>query len=107
MALNRQYMVADYLTTVTDRKLRKTFTRYRLSEHSLAIETGRHRQTWLPREDSLCSLCSRGEVETELRFLLHGDEYSDLREYLFPKMNIKYNECETIKDEENVFIFIR
>ena len=53
LALNRQNMVADYLTTVTDRKLRKTLTRYRLSEHSLAIETGRHRQTWLPREDSL------------------------------------------------------
>ena len=45
--------MADYLTTVTDRTLRKTLTRYRLSEHSLVIETGRHRQTWLPREDSL------------------------------------------------------
>ena len=45
LALNRQYVVADYLTTVTDRKLRKTLTRYRLSEHSLARETGHHRQT--------------------------------------------------------------
>jgi hypothetical protein len=95
-------MVADYLTTVTDRKLRKTLTRYRLSEHSLAIETSRHRPTWLPREDRLWSLCSRGEVETELHFLLHCDKYSDLREYLFPKIIIQYKEFETIKDEEKI-----
>ena len=102
LALNRQYMVADYLTTVTDRKLRKTLTRYRLSEHSLAIETGHHRQTWLPREYSLCSLCSRGEVETEQHFLLHCDKYSDQREYFFPKIIIQYKEFETIKDEEKI-----
>ena len=38
LALNREYTVAEYLTTVTDPKLRKVLTMYRLSEHSLAIE---------------------------------------------------------------------
>ena len=52
-------MVAEYLTTVTDRKLRKTLTMYRLSGHSLAIETGRHRQNRLPREARLPSLCQK------------------------------------------------
>ena len=36
--------VAEYLTTVTDPKLRKALTMYRLSEHSLAIEKGCRRQ---------------------------------------------------------------
>ena len=35
LAVNREYTVTDYLTTVTDRKLRKKCTMYRLSEHSL------------------------------------------------------------------------
>ena len=99
LALNRQYTVADYLTTVTDPKLRKTLTRYRLSDHSLAIETGRHRQTWLPREDRLCSLCSRGQVETELHFLLHCDRYKEIRDSFGPKISDKYPEFGQISDE--------
>ena len=98
LALNRDYTVADYLTTITEPKLRKTLTRYRFSDHSLAIETGRHRQNWLPREDRLCSLCSQGEVETELHFLLHCDKYKEIRESFSPQINQKYKEFENITD---------
>ena len=45
----------------------KSLTRYILSEHSLAIEKGHHRQTWLPREDRLCSHCTHNQRETELQ----------------------------------------
>ncbi len=37
-ALNREYTMASYLSAVTDVKLSKTLTMYRLSEHSLAVE---------------------------------------------------------------------
>ena len=60
LALNRQYTVANYLTMVTDQNLEK----YRLSEHSLAIEKGRHRKTWLPVEERLCNHCTTAEPET-------------------------------------------
>ena len=45
LTLNRQYTVAEYLTIVTDKNLRKALTMNRLSDHSLAIEKGRHHQT--------------------------------------------------------------
>ena len=77
LTLNREYMVAEYLTTVTDIKLRKTLTMYRL-----AIETGRHRQNRLPREARLCSLCHKREVETESHFLLHCEKYGFERDFL-------------------------
>ena len=51
MALNREYTEAEYMTTVTDPTLRKALTMYRLNEHSLAIEKGHLRQTWLTREE--------------------------------------------------------
>ena len=76
--------MANYLTSVTDQKLRKTLTMYRLSDHSLAIETGRHRQTWQPREDRLCQLCPQRQVETETHFLLKCDTYEELRTKFFP-----------------------
>ena len=41
LALNRKYELAGYLSKVSDPKLRKVLSMYRLSEHSLSIETGR------------------------------------------------------------------
>ena len=53
MALNREYIVSEYLTTVTDPNLRKALTMYRLSEHSLAIEKG---CLALKRRQAMCTL---------------------------------------------------
>ena len=78
LALNREYTMAEYLTTVTDPNLRKALTMYRLSEHSLAIEKGCRRQTWLSREDRLCAHCPQNEVETELRFLTSCQMYDHI-----------------------------
>ena len=41
LALKREYTMAEYLYTVSDKKLRSTLTRYRLSGHKLMIETDR------------------------------------------------------------------
>ena len=51
MALNREYTVAEYLTTVTEPNLRKALTMYRLSEHSLAIA-----DLALKRRQAMCTL---------------------------------------------------
>src|SRR4029434_666424 len=65
---------------------RTTLTKYRLSEHSLAIEVGRHRQTWLPKENRLCPHCEQGPVETELHFLTQCTKYQSLRDQYFAKI---------------------
>ena len=85
LTLNRQYTVAEYLTTVTDKNLRKTLTMYRLSDHSLAVERSRHHQTWLPIEDKLCCHCDEGAVETELHFLTQCHKYRNFRVESFPQ----------------------
>uniref|UniRef100_A0A9J8AFQ2 ribonuclease H n=1 Tax=Cyprinus carpio carpio TaxID=630221 RepID=A0A9J8AFQ2_CYPCA len=95
-ALNREYTMANYLSTVTDVKLRKTLTMYRLSEHSLAVETGRRRQTWLSHEERLCSHCILGEIETELHFLTDCPKYQTIRYHYYPKINKifpQFNNC--------------
>ena len=43
LALNREYTVTENLINVTEPKLRKSLTMYRLIEHSLVIEKGRRR----------------------------------------------------------------
>ncbi len=79
LSLKREYSMAEYLFTVSDKKLRSTLTRYRLSGHKLMIETGRHRQTWLPPEQRLCSHFDLNQIETELHFLTECSKYTDIR----------------------------
>ena len=85
MSLNREYTVAEYLTTVADLNLRKALAMYRLSEHGLAIEKGHQRQNWLSREDRLCAHCPQNEVETELHFLT-CQMYEHIRDTYFPQI---------------------
>ena len=86
-ALNREYTVAEYLTTVTDPNLRNALTMYILSEHSLAFEKGRCRQTWLSREDKLCAHCPQNEVETELHFLTSCPMYDHVKTHISLRLN--------------------
>ncbi len=88
LQLKRDYKPAEYLSCVKDHKLRKTLTKYRLSDHGLAIERGRHRQRWQPQEQRLCSLCSQKELETEEHFLLHCDYYHHIRAAYLPKFKL-------------------
>ncbi len=84
LALNREYELAGYLSTVRDPKLRKVLSMYRLSHRNLTIETDRHRQTWLPKEDRLCPHCTGNEVETELHFLTSCPKYAQIRDSFYP-----------------------
>ena len=63
-ALNREYTEAEYLFSVRDTKQRRILTKYRLSDHTLAIERGRYKKSWLAKEEGICGPCKTGEVET-------------------------------------------
>ena len=69
---------------MADRKLRRSLPWSRLSGHSPAIEQGRHRQTWLPREARLGPFCPQ-ERETEDHFLLQSMRDKELRGQYFMK----------------------
>ena len=107
LALNRPYTTADYLSTVTDLQLKRTLTKYRLSEHSLAIETGRHRKTWLPAEQRLCCHCSLNEPETELHFLTKCEKFKYIREIYFPKFEmVTKGSFSELSDEEKLPVLL-
>jgi NADH pyrophosphatase NudC (nudix superfamily) len=86
LILNRNYELADYLLSVRDVKQRQILTKYRLSDHNLAVETGRHRLTWLPREHRMCGHCQAEKVETEEHLLIHCKKYDILRQIYFTKL---------------------
>jgi len=94
----------EYLQSVRDTKQRQILSKYRLSEHSLAIETGRHRKSWLPREQRVCVQCRTGEIETETHFLLHCHKYSSIRDLYFKKLNNLIHNFTTMTEVEQIKI---
>ena len=62
-------MLSDYYRTV--------LTRWRLSNHSLKIETGRYTVPYTERKDRLCTLC--GSLEDEQHVIFDCPRYDDLR----------------------------
>ncbi len=107
LSLKREYSTAEYLFTVSDKKLRSTLTRYRLSGHKLMIETGRHRQTWLPPEQRLCSHCDLNQMETELHFLTECSKYTDIRTVYYDKIQQIHPTFTTLPDHGETSVSAR
>ena len=81
--IKSDYKLAPYLTEISNYGQRKLLTRYRISDHSLCVETGRHKPSWRAREFRLCSHCTDGVVEDELHFLTQCSKYKHIRDTYF------------------------
>ena len=68
-----------YLALITNPKARSALTKFRLSDHKLHIESGRHCNPPKPVEERLCKICNNQVVEDEIHFLLNCSHYCDLR----------------------------
>jgi len=79
------YESEHYLNIIENFDQRRYFTKLRISNHNLAIETGRYDKT--PVTNRLCLLCSKQEIETELHLIYHCPFYSDLRKEFYSKID--------------------
>lgn len=102
LKLNREYSMLS-VKNITHRQL---LTKYRLSDHQLAIERGRHRKSWLPREERVCAECRSGSVETEEHFLLHCDKYTSLRDSLYSQIQHNTPELQSLSEHDKLKILL-
>ena len=80
------YKCEDYLRQVTNVQHRITLTKLRLSNHKLAIETGRYVRPYKKPEERICPSCNK-EVEDEIHFLTLCPAYQEKRSTLFEYLN--------------------
>ena len=73
-----EHKYEQYLDIIDNTVLRKSLSRFRLSSHSLEIETGRY--TNVERNNRICRLCNMNVVESEYHFMLCCPLYRDLRQ---------------------------
>ena len=79
--IKTNYQIEEYLDTIRDYEQRRLFTKFRISNHKLAIETGRYGKQKIQADQRLCIFCNNNETETEEHMLLHCPCYSSLRDH--------------------------
>lgn len=75
--LKQCFEISPYLQKLCNRKLRNSLSKLRLSSHQLLIEKGRH--SGIVRQNRICVLCNKGEIEDEYHFVLICPQYHQLR----------------------------
>ena len=91
-----------YLAKIKNPNIRIEMTKFRLSNHNLMIETGRHKH--IPRESRFCPFC-RNMVETELHFLLLCPIYTVLRNKMLDHIIVLSPSFVSYTNEEKKPIF--
>ena len=71
-----------YLVDMTSRRHKVTYTKFRLSDHSLMIEEGRRKRPKIPRDERIGPICS-GEIENYIHFLIKYTSKTTERNLLF------------------------
>ena len=99
------YKCEDYLRQVTNVQHRITLTKLRLSNHNLAIETGRYVRPYKKPEERICPICKK-DVEDERHFLTQCPAYQEKRSTLFEYLNKKYRISVDTMAPDYVFLLL-
>lgn len=94
-----------YLNVVKNRKHKVALTRFRLSNHELQIEKGRHMRPPIERSNRVC-FCCKEELEDESHFLIKCPLYSENRSNLFQACRENCKNFDSLMTDQQKFIFI-
>ena len=73
--------IEKYLTNIRNTNYRISLSKFRLSNHQLMIETGRHNK--IPKTERYCPLCPTPVIEDEVHFLINCSSFNTLRKDIF------------------------
>ena len=93
-----------YLDQIENEKHKTILTRFRLSNHNLLIEKGRHMRPPLERNDRKCFNCKE-EIEDEGHFIIKCPLYTEERKLLFDCCRKECNNFDSLTEEQK-FLFI-
>ena len=105
MLFKKNICLERYLYQVANIKHKKALSRFRLSNHVLQIEKGRHMRPPLERSERKCFVCIN-EVENEIHFLIQCPLYNEEREILFQICRRNCRLFDSLNSDELKFIYI-
>ena len=105
--LKKGIILEPYLMQHNKRKLRVITTKLRLSDHCLAIETGRRQSPKIDREDRVCQICNEEFIEDEKHFLLKCEHYSVVRDTFLNQVFKSYPSTKQLNSDDLLqFMFL-
>ena len=96
---------ADFLNTINNPIHKKTLNKFRLGNHQLLIETGRHTIPKTPENLRICPFCQINEVEHELHFMLSCPFYNNLRSKFFDDIKKRYPNFNNLDNNSKIVFF--
>ena len=84
--IKKDFIEEPFLNVVQNFDAKRDYFKFRTSNHSLFIETGRYCRPILPRENRFCKFCQNNEVEDEIHLLFDCNMYSELRKTFLDKL---------------------
>ena len=80
----------SYIKSISNRRLQKCLSRFRLSSHCLRIHKGRQERDKYgrntPADKRFCLSCKSGQIDDELHFLFNCPTHTNERENMFSKI---------------------
>ena len=98
----QDYCMEGYLLLLPNLKHMSTIARFRMSSHTLAIETGRHAKPKIAKEERKCRYCNLDDVEDEKHFLLKCPLYNEERLSLFSSVVLNVSAM----SQGDVFVYL-
>ena len=92
-----------YLNSKLSLQNKISFTKFRLSDTKLEIETGRSKN--IPLIDRKCKQCTSGDIEDEIHFFMSCKYFDNERRELFDSISLKDNNFTTLSTQEK-FIYM-
>ena len=80
----------EFLDAIVNPLHRTAINKFRLGNHQLRIETGRHTVPKTPENLRICSLCQSNDIENESHVLFSCAFYNNLRSKVFDEISEKY-----------------
>ena len=98
----QDYCMEGYLLLLPNLKHMSTIARFRMSSHTLAIETGRHAKPKIAKEERKSRYCNLDDVEDEEHFLLKCPLYNEERLSLFNSVVLNVSAM----SQRDVFVYL-
>ena len=97
------YNEEPYLMAIHNVEQIIQYTKFRISNHNLAIEEGGYGKEKVSIENRLCTFCNNSEIETEKHMLFKCTHYAEIRsEFLGRLTTVK--DINTENENENEFL---
>ena len=91
--MKQVFTPGSYLSVMVDKKLRTSYTKFRLGSHRLLVERGRWMKSELQYEMRKCTLCDSEDIEDEYHVTQVCQQLKDLRTKYIKSITIRDQVC--------------